>query len=74
MLSDQKPTVVLVHGAFADGSSWEQVIQRLQAKGYTVQAPAIALRGVTVTPRICRASSSRSTGPCCWPAIRTEAH
>jgi pimeloyl-ACP methyl ester carboxylesterase len=48
MLSDQKPTVVLVHGAFADGSSWEQVIQRLQAKGYTVQAPAIALRGVTV--------------------------
>ncbi len=48
MPSDQKPTVVLVHGAFADGSSWEMVIERLQARGYTVQAPAIALRGVTV--------------------------
>jgi pimeloyl-ACP methyl ester carboxylesterase len=45
---DQKPTVVLVHGAFADGSSWNMVIERLAAKGYTVQAPAIALRGVTV--------------------------
>lgn len=48
MPSEQKPTVVLVHGAFADGSSWDMVIERLQAKGYTVQAPAIALRGVTV--------------------------
>jgi pimeloyl-ACP methyl ester carboxylesterase len=48
MQSDQKPTVVLVHGAFADGSSWDMVIERLLAKGYRVQAPAIALRGVTV--------------------------
>jgi pimeloyl-ACP methyl ester carboxylesterase len=48
MPSDQKPTVVLVHGAFADGSSWDMVIERLEAKGYAVQAPAIALRGVGV--------------------------
>jgi alpha-beta hydrolase superfamily lysophospholipase len=48
MPSGQKPRVVLVHGAFADGSSWEMVIERLQAKGYAVQAPAIALRGVGV--------------------------
>jgi len=33
-----KPTIVLVHGAFADGSSWNKVIPLLQAKGYTVVA------------------------------------
>jgi pimeloyl-ACP methyl ester carboxylesterase len=41
-----KPTIVLVHGAFADGSSWAGVIQRLQQQGYTVVAPANPLRGV----------------------------
>ena len=46
MPSDQKLTVVLVHGAFADGSSWDMVIERLVAKGYAVQSPAIARRGV----------------------------
>jgi pimeloyl-ACP methyl ester carboxylesterase len=33
------PNVVLVHGAWADGSSWSSVIQKLQAKGYDVTAP-----------------------------------
>ena len=42
-----RPTIVLVHGAFADGSSWSGVIERLQAKGYAVEAPANPLRGVT---------------------------
>ena len=42
-----KPTIVLVHGAFADGSSWNGVIPRLQQQGYTVVAPANPLRGVT---------------------------
>jgi pimeloyl-ACP methyl ester carboxylesterase len=42
-----EPTIVLVHGAFADGSSWNGVIQRLQQQGYTVIAPANPLRGVT---------------------------
>jgi pimeloyl-ACP methyl ester carboxylesterase len=40
------PTVVLVHGAFADGSSWNDVIERLQHQGYTVVAPPNPLRGV----------------------------
>src|SRR5438309_3829684 len=35
---DVKPTIVLVHGAFADGSSWERVIPILQRDGYTVIA------------------------------------
>lgn len=42
-----KPTIVLVHGAWADSSSWNKVITRLQARGYTVKAPANPLRGLT---------------------------
>ncbi|MBV9359737.1 MAG: alpha/beta hydrolase [Chloroflexi bacterium] len=41
-------TVVLVHGAFADASSWTGVIQRLQAAGVPVTAPANPLRGISV--------------------------
>jgi pimeloyl-ACP methyl ester carboxylesterase len=33
------PNIVLVHGAWADGSSWRAVIERLQAEGYDVTAP-----------------------------------
>ena len=40
-----KPTVVLVHGAFADASGFGAVISRLQRRGYTVIAPANPLRG-----------------------------
>lgn len=40
-------TVLLVHGAFADGSSWNKVIQRLKAKGVTAIAVANPLRGLT---------------------------
>ena len=38
------PTVVLVHGTFADASSWNGVIERLQAKGITMvsQPQAVA--------------------------------
>jgi pimeloyl-ACP methyl ester carboxylesterase len=43
-----RPTVVLVHGAFADGSSWNHVIERLQADGVQVTAPAIPLRGISI--------------------------
>ncbi len=39
-------TVVLVHGAFADSSSWAGVIERLQAKGTKVIAAANPLRGL----------------------------
>lgn len=41
-----KPTVVLVHGAFADASGWNAVVERLQSKGYPVIAPANPLRGL----------------------------
>jgi pimeloyl-ACP methyl ester carboxylesterase len=41
-----KPTVVLVHGAFADASSWNGVVTRLQKQGYTVVAPGLGMRGL----------------------------
>ena len=39
--SGARPTVVLVHGAFADASSWNGVIERLQQQGYTCIPSAI---------------------------------
>jgi pimeloyl-ACP methyl ester carboxylesterase len=42
-----KPTIVLEHGAWADTSSWNGVIRRLQADGYTVYAPPNPLQGLT---------------------------
>ena len=45
--SGPKPIIVLVHGAWADGSSWDQVVRNLQADGYTVYVPPNPLRGVT---------------------------
>jgi len=41
------PTVVLVHGAFADASGWAGVIAELQADGIAVVAPANPLRSVS---------------------------
>jgi pimeloyl-ACP methyl ester carboxylesterase len=45
-LANGSPTVLLVHGAFADASSWNGVVGRLQAKGVPVTAPANPLRGL----------------------------
>ena len=47
-MSETQPTIVLVHGAFADASSWNGVIERLQAKGLTVTAPPNPLRGIAI--------------------------
>ena len=43
---DSKPTIVLVHGAFAESSSWNGVLTKLIAKGYPTTAIANPLRGV----------------------------
>ncbi|HEX4290760.1 MAG TPA: alpha/beta hydrolase, partial [Trebonia sp.] len=42
-----KPTIVLVHGAWANSSSWNAVVEELQARGYTVVAPPNPLQGVS---------------------------
>jgi len=41
-----KPTIVLVHGAWADGGSWNAVTQRLQREGYPVRVPPNPLRSL----------------------------
>ncbi|MDX6382246.1 MAG: hypothetical protein QOI57_3270 [Rubrobacteraceae bacterium] len=54
-----RPTVVLVHGAFADGSSWNGVIERLQADGVQVTAPRTRCAASSLTPPTSLACSSR---------------
>jgi pimeloyl-ACP methyl ester carboxylesterase len=45
-----KPTIVLEYGAWADSGSWDGVIQRLQADGYTVYTPPNPLQGLAYDP------------------------
>ncbi len=58
-----KPTVVLVHGAFADASGWSEVIDRLDRRGYPVIAPANPLRGVSADAAYMRAVLGEIEGP-----------
>jgi pimeloyl-ACP methyl ester carboxylesterase len=46
-MSDQKPTIALVHGAFAESASWNPVIERLQARGLDTVAIGNPLRSLT---------------------------
>ena len=56
-------TVVLVHGAFADASSWTGVIERLQARGVQVTAPANALRGLASDSAYLASFFNQISGP-----------
>ncbi len=58
-----KPTVVLVHGAWADGSSWEKVTSRLQAEGYPVRVPPNPLRRLGSDAETIRLFLSTLSGP-----------
>ena len=58
-----KPTIVLVHGAFADASGWNGVTERLQDRGYTVLAPANPLRGVSADAAYLKNVLSHVAGP-----------
>jgi pimeloyl-ACP methyl ester carboxylesterase len=58
-----KPTVVLVHGAWADGSSWDGVVARLQRDGYTVDVPSNPLRGVASDSAYLASYLKTVTGP-----------
>lgn len=57
------PTVVLIHGAFADASGWGGVITRLTAAGHTVHAPANPLRSVSGDAAYVRSFVSTIEGP-----------
>jgi pimeloyl-ACP methyl ester carboxylesterase len=56
-------TVVLVHGAFADASSWNGVITRLQSKSIPVTAPANPLRGIAEDAAYIAAVFAQIEGP-----------
>lgn len=58
-----KPTIVLVHGAWADASSWNNVTERLQDDGYTVRAIANPLRSLATDAASVRAFLDTLTGP-----------
>ncbi|MFB7209069.1 alpha/beta fold hydrolase [Streptomyces sp. NPDC056255] len=60
---DPKPTIVLVHGAFADASSWSGTIRRLQHAGYPVLAPANPLRGLAADTAYLRSVLAAVDGP-----------
>lgn len=57
------PTVVLVHGAFADASSWNAVIERLQARSVRVAAPANPLRGISIGSAYIAGVLGQTPGP-----------
>jgi pimeloyl-ACP methyl ester carboxylesterase len=57
------PNIVLVHGAWADGSSWSAVVERLQADGYTVTAPQFPLTSLADNVARLRQVLARQQGP-----------
>ncbi|MFF4838326.1 alpha/beta fold hydrolase [Streptomyces sp. NPDC001315] len=64
--SDQQPvspTIVLIHGAFADASSWNAVTARLVRQGHRVLAPALPLRGLASDAAYIRSVLDSVQGP-----------
>ena len=60
---EAKPTIVLVHGSWADASSWTEVVKRLQQKGYQVVAPPNPLRSLSGDAEYIRTFLSTVSGP-----------
>src|SRR5258707_6108230 len=56
-------TVVLVHGAWADGSSWNRVTEELQRKGFNVVAAQIPLTSFSDDAAVFREGLQRPEGP-----------
>jgi pimeloyl-ACP methyl ester carboxylesterase len=67
------PNIVLVHGAWADGSSWSAVIERLQDQGYRVTAPQFPLTSLADDSLGSARSLRSKTAPRSSPAIPTVA-
>jgi pimeloyl-ACP methyl ester carboxylesterase len=62
-MAKSKPNVVLVHGAWADGSCWSDVIEGLQAKGYHVTAPQFPENSLAADVARLRQVLNRQDGP-----------
>jgi pimeloyl-ACP methyl ester carboxylesterase len=63
MNSSDRPTIVLVHGSFADASGFNDVIQQLQARGYTTVAPSNPLRTLVSDAAYVRSVLESIDGP-----------
>lgn len=61
--TESKPTVVLVHGSWADASSWSEVIARLTHDGFTVRAVPNELRSLSGDAAVVRAFLQTIAGP-----------
>ncbi|WP_329466388.1 alpha/beta fold hydrolase [Streptomyces sp. NBC_01431] len=59
----EQPTIVLIHGAFADASSWSAVVERLQRLGHHALAPALPLRGLASDAAYIRSVLDSVPGP-----------
>lgn len=65
------PTVVLVHGAFADATGWTGVISELRSSGIPVIAPSSPLRGLTSDAAYLASVLAQVDGPAVLvPAVR----
>ncbi len=60
---DTKPTIVLVHGAFADSSSWAQAATTLTSQGYPVVTVANPLRDLEGDAAYARSVATTIEGP-----------
>ncbi|GGL18260.1 alpha/beta hydrolase [Sphaerisporangium melleum] len=63
MTESTTPTVLLVHGAFADSSSWSGVIAELRAQGVSVVAPPNPLRGLASDAAYVASVAAQIDGP-----------
>jgi pimeloyl-ACP methyl ester carboxylesterase len=61
--ADSRPTVALVHGAFADSSGWNDVVGQLRAAGIAVQVISNPLRGISADAAYVASAIRQITGP-----------
>ncbi len=73
MAQQTKPTILLVHGAWADSSSWNGVVDLLLKDGYDVRALPNTLRGLSADAAVISTYLKSSPAPSFWRAIPTAA-
>ena len=63
MPASKRAAVVVIHGAWADGSSWEPVIRSLQKEGFNVVAAPLPLTSLSEDAAALRRTIARTHGP-----------
>ncbi len=70
--SGLRPSIVLLHGAWADSSSWDAVVARLQRDGYTVYVQPSPLLGLSYDPAFLRDFLNTPSGPVRRPGVEDK--